>query len=120
MISCLYTYTNPPPYRYGSRTPKAAESILRAYSFNRKADKDRKHEIILPGPDIQIERTHWEDSDGPYPFFEVTGNWHPGEMYLMCQNFLTKFHQETDTSAEEVMNMMNTNSDILTKKKANF
>jgi hypothetical protein len=113
-------HTNPPPYRYGSPTPKAAESILRAHSFNKKADKNKKHVINLPVQDMQIERTHWEE-DGPYPFFDVTGNWHPGEMYRMSQSFLKKFHQETDGSAEEIMNvMMNTNSDILTKGRQTF
>lgn len=50
-----YLYTNPPPYGHGSHTPYVAETVIRAYDYNRKHASESNsvvngHKIL----DVQI------------------------------------------------------------------
>uniref|UniRef100_A0AAT9JAH8 RNA-directed RNA polymerase catalytic subunit n=1 Tax=Blattella germanica orthomyxovirus 1 TaxID=3133491 RepID=A0AAT9JAH8_9ORTO len=116
MVSALYLYTNTPPHAYGTQAPKVAETVARSYRFNKK--KDRKKINILGR---NIERMHWEEIDGPFPFNEIHGNFLPSELRLMVESFLVKYSTTIDNIATSIIEeMMTSNSDILTKGKQTY
>lgn len=44
-VSALYIYTEPAPNGYGTPAPKVSETVLRAWSFNRKKNPNRRKAI---------------------------------------------------------------------------
>jgi hypothetical protein len=98
MISNLYLYTNTPPHAYGTQASKVAETVRRAYSFNkRKSEK----EIEIDG--VKIERLHWTKDQGNFPFGEVHGNYIPSELQRMCETFVKRYHALIDNTANKVI-----------------
>lgn len=67
---------------YGTPAPKVAETVKRTRDFNKKNDN-----IRMPLFHVLSEKTHW-NSEGPFPFDEITGNWHPGEFCRILRIFL--------------------------------
>lgn len=95
---------------YGTPAPKVAETINRTREFNRKGDKTP---LQIFG--MRIEQVHWTNDD-PFPFNEITSNWHPGEFYKMVQIFLVSHQSIIDSVVNNIMEkIMSQNSDVLTK-----
>lgn len=116
MISGLYLYTGTPPLGYGTQAPKVAETVSRAYKFNKK--KQNKTITIF---NIPIERLHWEKQDGKFPFNEIHGNFSVRDTMKMCCLFLQKNQATIDNIVDRVMEELSMqNSDILTKGKQTF
>lgn len=97
MCNSLYLYTNPPPVGYGTPAPKTAETVLRAYEYNRK--NDNKSRKIGPW---EIEDTTYPDIS-TFPINEITGNYHPETTKLMAQKYLLKFSPHIIGSCKEAM-----------------
>lgn len=110
-ISGLYIYTEPAPNGYGVPGPKVAESVLRAYGFNRKPEELRFKKF----GQYLVNWACW-DTDDEYPFEGTTGNWHPGEANRMYVEMLKKNFELIRTTANRTIErFLITNSDILTK-----
>lgn len=110
-ISALYLYTNPPPTGSGTPAPKVAETVLRAYSYNR--NKETNKEITIDR--FIIENMAWDNKE-PYPYDEITGNFSPYDSYRMFKAFLVKNSEAIRSTCNKVMEkLLSTNSDILTK-----
>lgn len=83
LISALYIYTGTPPHGYGTQAPKVAETVGRAYSFNKKPIQERK---VTYDDIFEIEKLHWSYKDGPFPFDDIHGNFIPSEVLTMIEN----------------------------------
>lgn len=110
-ISLLYIYSNPPPMGYGIPAPKVAESVLRAYDFNKKPVTSRTVKI----GDYTVDNPVWDNSI-PFPFGETASNCHPGVLHSMSKEFLKKnFETIRDCTINVISEFTRTNSDVLTK-----
>nr|DBA44339.1 TPA_asm: polymerase PB1 [Diachasmavirus orthomyxi] len=115
MISALYMYTNTPPLASGTQGPKVAESVLRAYSYNKKLDPEKKK---MDWRGRKIERLHWEKCDGDFPIDEVHGNFSAVDVKNMSCWFLKKnFFEIREAMIKAVSNALFRNSDNLTTGK---
>nr|QMP82338.1 polymerase PB1 [Coleopteran orthomyxo-related virus OKIAV179] len=116
-VSMLYIYTGTPPMGYGTQAPKVAETVNRSYEFNRKT----KNKTFYDFDGFPIERLNWVSSDGPFPHNEIHGNFSVKHVSEMTKKFLVKYHKQIDRIVDKTMkNMIETNSDILTKGRQTF
>uniref|UniRef100_W8CDN0 RNA-directed RNA polymerase catalytic subunit n=1 Tax=Ceratitis capitata TaxID=7213 RepID=W8CDN0_CERCA len=81
MCNSLYLYTNPPPVGYGTPAPKAAESVLRAYQYNRKISMKT---LKIGNWEIEDTTIH-EERD--FPINQITGNYIPSACRMMSDHY---------------------------------
>lgn len=98
MVSNLYLYTNTPPHRYGSQAPKVAETINRAYDFNKKTQRRELHI-----GNYVVERTHWEKEDGTFPFLGTHGNFDAYHVKAMTIAYMQQNIEAIRTAASETI-----------------
>lgn len=116
VVSTYYIYTGTPPHGYGTQAPKVAETVERAYSFNKKPF----NKSVKIGP-YTVERMHWEEEDGVFPIDEVHGNFIASEELMMIEKFLKTHHRTVDEIADKVINkLLHGNSDILTRGRQTY
>nr|AJG39091.1 PB1 [Wuhan Mosquito Virus 3] len=114
MVSSLYLYTNPPPYGTGTPAPKVAETVLRSLDFNMKTEQEERQ--VQVGR-YQVDNPVW-DVPRPFPFHEVSSNFHAPSLAEMAKGFLIDYHKELKRCAQEaIQGAMITNSEVLTKGK---
>lgn len=109
-ISNLYLYVNPPPMAYGTPAPKVVETVTRSWSFNKKrVDRER-----VIGNYI-VDHPAWDNKD-PFPFNEITSNFHPGIVHQTSIAFLrANWSSIREISEKVIEKYLATNSDVLTK-----
>lgn len=116
VVSTYYIYTGTPPHGYGTQAPKVAETVERAYSFNKKP----RNKTVKIGP-YEVERMHWEREDGKFPTDEVHGNFVASEELEMIKKFLKTHHRTVDELADKTINkLMHGNSDVLTRGRQTY
>nr|UQS95353.1 MAG: PB1 [Byreska virus] len=115
-ISALYQYSNPPPMGYGTPAPKVAETVLRAYSMNKKPEEQRT--ITIDG--YPIEDPVWE-GDSKFPWEEPASNFCPAHVHESAIIFLKNNKQHIIETVENVVTRsLNINADVLTKGKQTY
>lgn len=116
-VSLLYVYTNPPPAGTGAPSPKIAETVLRANSYNRNPEYCRYRNIGR----YQISRNRWvgltEEGDPiRFPLGEIHGNFHPRKACDSMDDFIHRYREAIDsTVVSTIEKYLNMNPDILTK-----
>lgn len=109
-ISALYLYTGVPPLAYGSQGPKVAETVLRAYGYNKNEEPSDKIQHL------EVESLHWKGDIQDFPLNEVHGNYIVGAAYRMACEFLRVNRAAIDQVADQTIDFfMNHNADLLTK-----
>ena len=88
LVSSLYIYTGTPPLGYGTQAPKVAESVNRAYSYNRKKEDKT---ITIDDNNIELLSSivtfHFIiTSVVTFPFNEIYGNYIPAAVKGMAIN----------------------------------
>nr|QPZ88437.1 putative polymerase PB1 [Soybean thrips quaranja-like virus 3] len=110
MMSGTYLYTNPPPYGYGTPAPYVAATILRAYSYNHKPNKEEEEFHNLKFLNTQIYDLN------EFPKIGVTGNYFPPIVTEYTNRFLIKNFKYIQQSAERTIeNLKTMNADNLSK-----
>ncbi|UPT53756.1 MAG: polymerase PB1 [Bactrocera correcta orthomyxo-like virus isolate Bz] len=100
MCNSLYLYTNPPPIAYGTPAPKTAETVLRAYSYNRKTE-NRSYQL----GNWEVENTAIKNVKD-FPLNQVSGNYIPSYVSSMAKVYKSKNWEAIDQALEHVIHWL--------------